>query len=573
MSGYDLSRNVLEQLREAADIVAVVGEHLTLRKTGRAYVGLCPFHGEKTPSFNVSREKGTYYCFGCKRGGDVIDFVMEIERVPFAEAVERLADRFGVRLPPASPEARRRKDERDQLGEVMEAAQALFTRHVGDDRPRAFLERRGVPLEVAAAFGLGYAVAEWRVLYDELRKRFPERVLIAAGLVVEGDAGRVWDRFRDRVTIPIRNVRGRIVAYGGRALGDENPKYLNSPETALFSKSQVLFHLDRAAAAFASAERAIVVEGYFDCIALQHAGFGETVATLGTSLSEHHARELSRRVPRVVVCFDGDAAGRTAAVAALRTLLAAALEVSVLLLPEGQDPDDVVRKEGTAGFAARVGAALPAGAFLLELMGPTRVERRRKLMETLEIVNACPDPVKRFEMRELLAHGAGVPLEELGAQAAPRVVARQTVAEDEAPEQAELALLRAFLHDLDPEQGAGFIHDLPLDGICHPGVRRVLEVLRRRVAEGAPVDAADVLSATDDPSDRRLLASLEHEAPKTARERIPTLIEVVRRRSDRLRSSGILDRMRAAVAAGDTETLAQLKAEQSALIKKRGRPS
>jgi hypothetical protein len=193
-------------------------------------------------------------------------------------------------------------------------------------------------------------------------------------------------------------------------------------------------------------------------------------------------------------------------------------------------------------------------------------------METLEIVNACPDPVKRFEMRELLAHGAGVPLEELGTREAPRVVARQTVAE-EAPEQAELALLRSFLHDLDPEQSAGFIRDFPIEGICHPGVRRVLEVLRRHVAEGAPVDAAEVLSATDDPSDRRLLASLEHEAPKTARERIPSLIEVVRRRSDRLRSSGILDRMRAAVAAGDNETLAQLKAEQSALIKKRGKPS
>ncbi len=572
MSGYDLSRHVLEQLREAADIVVVVGEHLTLRKTGRSYVGLCPFHGEKTPSFNVSREKGTYYCFGCKRGGDVIDFVMEIERVQFAEAVERLADRFGVRLPPASPEARRRKDEQDQLAEVMEAAQALFARRLGEDRPRAFLERRGVPLEVATGFGLGYAAAEWRALYDELRKRFPERVMVGAGLVVEGDGGRVWDRFRDRVTIPIRNARGRIIAYGGRALGDENPKYLNSPETALFSKGQVLYCLDRAARAFATADRAIVVEGYFDCIALQHAGFGETVATLGTALSEHHAREFARRVPRVVVCFDGDAAGRSAAVGALRTLLAAALDVSVLLLPEGQDPDDMVRSEGPAGFRSRVDAALPAGRFLLELMGPTRADRRRKLLEMLEIVNTCPDPVRRFEMRELLAHGAGVPVQELGTPETPRVVARQTAAE-EAPEQAELALLRSFLHDLEPEQSAGFIRDFPVDGICHPGVRRVVEALQRRVAEGTAVEATAVLAATEDPADRRLLASLEHEAPQTARERIPSLIEVVARRSDRLRSAGIIARMRAAEAAGDTETLAQLKAEQSLLIKKRGKPS
>ena len=363
MSGYDLSRPVLDQLREAADIVAVIGEHLTLRKTGRNYVGLCPFHGEKTPSFNVSREKGTYYCFGCKRGGDAIDFVMEIERVSFAEAVERLADRFGVRLPPASPQARQRKDEQEHLAEVMEAAQAVFVRHLADDRPRSFLERRAVSLEVAAEFGLGYAKGEWRALYDELRKRFPERTLIAAGLVVEGDEGRVWDRFRERVTIPIRNVRGRIIAFGGRALGDEKPKYLNSPETSLFSKSQVLFLLDRAARAFASADRAIVVEGYFDCIALHQAGLTETVATLGTALSEQHARELARRVPRVVVCFDGDDAGRQAAVGAVRTLLAASLEVSVLLLPEGQDPDDVVhlRCRAQAVRVEKIGAGTAFG--------------------------------------------------------------------------------------------------------------------------------------------------------------------------------------------------------------------
>lgn len=570
MSGYDLSRAVMDQLREAADIVAVIGEHLTLKKTGRNYIGLCPFHGEKTPSFNVSREKGTYYCFGCKRGGDVIDFVMEIERVSFADAVERLADRFGVRLPPASPQARQRKDEQDQLAEVMEAAQAVFARHLADDRPRAFLERRAVSMEAATEFGLGYAKGEWRVLYDELRKRFPERALIAAGLVVEGAEGRVWDRFRDRVTIPIRNTRGRIIAFGGRALGDENPKYLNSPETSLFSKSQVLFLLDRAVRAFASANRCLVVEGYFDCIALHHAGLTEAVATLGTALSEVHARELARRVPHVVVCFDGDDAGRQAAVAALRTLLSASLEVSVLLLPEGKDPDDVVRKEGGDGFRARVAAALTAGAFLLEMMGSTRQERRRNLLQTLAIVNACPDPVRRFEMRETLAHGAGVPLEELGSLGAPRVVARQTGAEN-SPEQAEVALLRSFFHDLEPERRAALVRDFPVDGVCHPGVRRVIEVLQRRVAEGAASELSDILSEIEDPLDRRLLASLEHEAPQTAQERIPSLIELVRRRGDRLRSTGLIARIREAESAGDTQALTRLKTEQSELIKKRSK--
>ena len=460
--------------------------------------------------------------------------------------------------PPSSPQARQRKDEQDQLAEVMEAAQAAFARHLSDDRPRAFLERRAVPLEVATEFGLGYAMGEWRALYDELRKRFPERTLIAAGLVVEGDEGRVWDRFRDRVTIPIRSARGRIIAYGGRALGDEKPKYLNSPETSLFSKSQVLFLLDRASRAFASADRAIVVEGYFDCIALHQAGLTETVATLGTALSEQHTRELARRVRRVVVCFDGDAAGRQAAIGALRTLLAASLDVSVLLLPEGQDPDDVVRGEGGDGFRARVAAALPPGEFLLELMGPTRQERRRNLVQSLEIVDACPDPVRRFEMRELLAHGAGVPLEELGGFGAPHAVARRSAAE-ELPEHAEIALLRSFLHDLEPTRSAEFIRDFPVDGICHPGVRRVIEILLRRTAGGGTVEIADVLSEIEDPVDRRLLASLEHEAPQTPPERIPSLIEIVRRRSERLKIAHLVARIREAECIGDTVLLDNLR--------------
>ncbi|MFH1176057.1 MAG: DNA primase [Acidobacteriota bacterium] len=295
MSNYDLSRAVVARVREAADIVQVVGEVLTLKKAGRNYTGLCPFHGEKTPSFSVSREKGTYYCFGCKKGGDVIDFVMEVERLTFPEAVERLAERFGVELPAASPESRRRRDEQAQLAEVIEAAQGFFAGHLSEDRPRAFLERRGMRLDFAAAFGLGYAPAAWRTLYDALQRRYGERALVEAGLAVEGEQGRLWDRFRDRVTIPIRLSRGQLVAFGGRSVGDDLPKYLNSPESALFSKGQVLFALDRAARSFAATNRAILVEGYFDCLALHQAGIEEAVATMGTTLSEHHARELARR--------------------------------------------------------------------------------------------------------------------------------------------------------------------------------------------------------------------------------------------------------------------------------------
>lgn len=568
MSDYDLSRRVLDQVREAADIVAVVGEHLTLRKTGRNHVGLCPFHGEKTPSFNVSRQKGTYYCFGCKRGGDVIDFVMELERVPFAEAVERLAERFGIRLPPASPEARRRKDEHDQLVEVIEAAQAVFVRQVGEDRPRAFLERRGVSLELAADFGLGYSKGEWRALYDELRRRFPERALVAAGLVVEGEAGRVWDRFRDRVTIPIRLTRGRLVAFGGRALGDETPKYLNSPESSLFSKSQVLFALDRATRAFAQADRAIVVEGYFDCIALHHNGFTETVATLGTALSEHHAKELARRVPRVVVCFDGDAAGRQAAVAAMRTLLGVALEVSVLLLPQGQDPDDVVRHEGAEAFRGRITGALPAAEFLLELMGENREDRRRNLLQTLEIVDSCPDPVRRFSMREALARGAGVPLDQLGWGGTPRVVATQAETAS-LPPPGELALLRSLLIDVRVERRGELLAQVPVEAVDHPATRAILDAMLKRAARGETLEISAITSDIDDGGVRRVVAALEHEVPETDEERL-TLI-ILRGLCDKNRKTRLADlslEIQRAEKQGNKEKLAQLQREKNALIKK-----
>jgi DNA primase len=568
MSDYDLSRRVLDQVRDAADIVTVVGEHLTLRKTGRNYVGLCPFHGEKTPSFNVSREKGTYYCFGCKRGGDVIDFVMEMERVPFAEAVERLAERFGVHLPSASPEARRRKDERDQLVEVIEAAQATFARQVGENRPRAFLERRGVPLELATDFGLGYAKGEWRALYDELRRRYPERALIAAGLVVEGEGGRIWDRFRDRVTIPIRLARGRLVAFGGRALGDETPKYLNSPESSLFSKSQLLFALDRASRSFARAGRAIVVEGYFDCIAMHQAGFVETVATLGTALSEHHARELARRVPEVVVCFDGDDAGRQAAVAALRTLLAASLQVTVLLLPAGRDPDDVVRREGAEGFRGRLEQALSAPDFLLELMGPTREERRRNLLNSIEIVDSCPDPVRRFAMREALALKAGIPYEQVTSLLAPRVLGpRQKATEDLEP--GERVLLRALVLDLPEERRAEFLSLVPANVIDHPIVRAIIQKMQEIVTRGEVADFQRLLSEFHDQDVRRLLAGLETEGRAVDEERFRTTLTELLEKLEKHQRAEHTRKLLEAEKSGDKEAVTRLAVEANKRIKLR----
>jgi DNA primase len=566
MSQYDMSRPVLARVREAADIVAIVGEVITLRKSGRNYMGLCPFHGEKTPSFSVSREKGTYYCFGCKKGGDVIDFVMEIERLTFPEAVERLAERFGVELPPASPESRRKHDEQAQLLEAVEAAQAFFLGHLREDRPRAFLERRGVELDFAAGFGLGYAPAEWRALLDSLQKRFSERSLVGAGLVVGGEQGRVWDRFRDRVTIPIRLSRGKLVAFGGRTLGDDTPKYLNSPETPLFSKSQVLFALDRAVRSFPKSDRAVVVEGYFDCLALHQAGIEEAVATLGTALTEHHARELARRVRHVVVCFDGDAAGRSAARSALRTLLAAQLEVGVMLLPAEQDPDDVMHREGPEAFRRRLDGALSPTDFLLEEMGTGREARRSNLLGALEVVDACPDPVRRFAMRETLAQAAAIPPERLGALAAPRVVASAGSPDPDEPSAGELALLRALLYDLPVDKRGAWLTRVRPAGIRHPAVREILARMDHCAAAGLAIEVFELMSELPDGDARRLVASLVS-VPETGEDQLREILPPFDRREVKQRLADITQQIREAERSGDEDALARLKREASELYR------
>ncbi len=567
MSQYDLSRPVLDRLREVADIVVVVGDHVTLRRAGRSYSGLCPFHGETAPSFSVSREKGTYYCFGCKKGGDVIDFVMEMERVTFVEAVERLAGRFGFDLPAASPEARQRRREEDALADAMEAAQAVFVGRIGDDEARAFLEARDLTPDVALEFGLGFAPNEWRVLYDALRRRFPEKALLAAGLIVQNESGRVWDRFRDRITIPIRVPRGTLVAFGGRIVGDGQPKYLNSPETALFTKSRVLYALDRANRVFADTDRAIVCEGYFDCIALHRAGLKESVATLGTSLTEQHARDLARKVPRVVVCYDGDRAGQEAAVAALRHLLAARLEVGVVLLPEGQDPDDVLRREGAEALRGRMDRAVDVADFLISRMGATRDERRRALPAALEVVDSCPDPVRRFVLREALAQGAGVPVDQLGAVAAPRVTAT-AAPEAELPPPGELALLRHLLVDVALERREALLEEIPSTLIVHPTVREILDRLHANLADGRTLEISSLTSHIEDGEVRRLLAALEYEAPATTDERFTLILRGLWRRYRDRRLAELQQELARAKASQDTKRLKELTVEWTELSRR-----
>lgn len=410
MVDIDLSRDSVTRVREAADLVDVVGDHVRLRKRGRTWEGLCPFHEEKTPSFSVDGEKGLYYCFGCHRGGDVFKFVMEIERLEFPEAVERLARRFGVQMPPRSPEAGRRRRDEDRLRGLLEEAQDFFATCLSQTEgaaARAELEHRGFGRDSWRSFGFGCAPDDWRRLLEHMTRRHPEGAVIEAGLAVRPESGSSpYDRFRNRLTFPIHSGDGRLVAFGGRILGDGEPKYLNSPETPLFRKRSTLFCLDRARRAIADASSVLVVEGYFDCLSLHRVGIANAVATLGTALTSDHARLLKRRLgPEgvAVLCYDADDAGRRAAATGAGVLLEAGIEVSVLALPQGADPDDVIREQGAEAFRSMLERPLSMLEFLLADLPRDPALRRRSGLKLAPLVMAAGDPAVRQNLVEELA--------------------------------------------------------------------------------------------------------------------------------------------------------------------------
>ncbi len=355
----------VDEVRAAADIVQIVGGYVKLRKAGANYMGLCPFHQEKTPSFAVHPVKQIFHCFGCGVGGDVFKFVMLIENASFPEALRRVAERAGVKLRETdiSAASDERTRERLTLQKVNEAAARFFAEQMSGTAEgraaRAYLADRGVSDQAVSRFRLGYAPADGRALGRYLTSAgFEPETLEKSGLIVrDGDGGRSLDRFRRRIMFPIANESGKVVGFGGRALGDDQPKYLNSPETPIYSKGRVLYHLDQAAGAIRKADAAVLVEGYMDAIAVASAGVDNVVASCGTSLTEAQVRMLGRYTRRVTVNFDPDSAGVAATERSLDLLLEAGFEVKVLALGGGLDPDAFVRQRGAEAYRALLAAA------------------------------------------------------------------------------------------------------------------------------------------------------------------------------------------------------------------------
>jgi DNA primase len=429
----------VDEVLARTDIVDLINSRVPLRKAGKDYQACCPFHDEKTPSFTVSREKQFYHCFGCGAHGSAIGFLMEYERQGFLDAVEELASHAGLELP-TEGEAFAAGPDRQPLYKVLEQAAGVYRRqlrqHPDAQRAVGYLKRRGLSGEVAAAFGLGYAPPGWDFLLRSLGgDRAVQQHLIESGLVVEQD-GKRYDRFRDRVMFPIRDVRGRVIGFGGRVLGDEKPKYLNSPETPVFHKGRQLYGLYEAQKAERHPKRLLVVEGYMDVIALAQYGILYAVATLGTATTGEHVQHLLRTAAELIFCFDGDRAGRAAAWKALEAVLPHATghqEVRFLFLPEGEDPDTLVRRDGQAAFAQRLAAAAPLSDFLFgQLKAQVDMDsldgRARLAALAKPLLEKIPAGLFREMLSERLASLVGVAPMQVGASPRNATIRRRAPA-------------------------------------------------------------------------------------------------------------------------------------------------
>src|SRR5437870_7765823 len=409
MAFVDLNDSVIAQVRSAADIVDFVAQVTPLKLAGKSYKGLCPFHREKTPSFHVDRAKGLFYCFGCGTGGDVFKFLALTERFTFPEAVEHVASRVGIELP------RRRKttreSDKDDLLEVVDEASEAFHQALGfpDNPARKYLDHRGVAEESIKKYGCGYAPDSWDYSLTRLARKHGEKTLELAGLVMPRKSGTgFYDRFRNRLMIPIHRETGALVGFGGRSLDGSDPKYLNSPESDLFNKSRLLYNLHRSKDAMRRIDRAILVEGYFDAIALDHAGVPGVVASMGTSLTTGQASLLRRFTTRVVIAYDGDDAGRNATLRAAPLLLAAGLTVSALDLQGEKDPDSLVQKHGVDRFLEVLSNATDIFDFALrEWAGEVNSLSGRQKSERVEafvpLLSAVADPVVRNDAAQRIA--------------------------------------------------------------------------------------------------------------------------------------------------------------------------
>jgi len=495
----------VDDLKSHADIVQVVQERVQLRRAGTSWKGLCPFHGEKTPSFNVHGDKGYFKCFGCGVGGDVIKFIELYDKVAFPEAVRTLAARFGVTVPEGedSKEDAEANRDREALLKAHEVAAAWFREQLAGP-PGAVARRqltdRGISDQMVATMGIGYAPAMREGLKARLLKEgFSQPLLVRSGLIVQRDDRTSVDRFRNRLMIPIHRDNGAIVAFGGRAMeSGQQPKYLNSPETPIYVKGKTLYGLHLSKGAIATAKHAIMVEGYFDVAQLLQAGITNVIASSGTALTPVQARLLKRFTSKVVLSFDPDTAGQGAAARTSELLVAEGFQVNVAMLPAGDDPDNFIRKFGGAAYQEKLRHSRQYLEYLLERTAAEHDfskddSRREFLGRMLAVAARIPDAAARDQFADRLAHKARITEEVVRAEIRKAAVQKQTAVEErKLPaigqiKPAEKGLIWALIHH--PESGIAALTDLEeedLNGIATQGILQQARSLQGIPAESLP---------------------------------------------------------------------------------------
>ncbi|KPK33801.1 MAG: hypothetical protein AMJ66_04830 [Betaproteobacteria bacterium SG8_40] len=414
-----IPQSFIEDLLARVDVVDVVESYVPLKRSGSNFSARCPFHNEKTPSFTVSQTKQFYHCFGCGAHGTAISFLMEYQGMGFIDAVKDLAARVGMTVPePSAPKEKAGGADEDLIGVVARAARFYKQQLKESEKAIGYLKGRGLSGEIAARYGLGYAPDDWQADYAK------STALSKAGLVIDGNEGRRYDRFRDRVMFPIQNQRGSIIGFGGRVIGKGEPKYLNSPETPLFEKGRELYGLVQARAGIRQYGVVVVVEGYMDVVALAQAGVEYAVATLGTATTPWQVQKLLKQADRVVFCFDGDTAGQRAAWRALENSLGQLVDgrqIGFLFLPEGEDPDSYVRARGKEAFEALLAAATPLSEYMLQELG-SRVNMRsaegraKFLQDAKPLLAQIKAPMLSLVLRKQIAGLADVSQAELDAR-------------------------------------------------------------------------------------------------------------------------------------------------------------
>lgn len=517
---------LIDEIRAANDIVEVISERVAVKKAGRNFKGLCPFHSEKTPSFNINPQRQIYHCFGCGAGGNVISFLMEFEKIGFIEAIKELAARAGIALP-----ERAGSDWREEKYDPVYKANAFAWRHFREcylsdaGRPaREYCAQRGLGEEVTETFKIGHATQGWDgLLKAAMREGVPEAALENAGLAIRRESGAgLYDRFRERLMFPLSVSGGRVAGFGGRALGEQEPKYLNTPETCVYHKGRYLYGLAEARLSIRTSREAILVEGYMDLLSLYQAGFHNAVASSGTALTDDQARLLGRFVDKVFVAYDGDAAGIAAAIRAAKTFVRSGVKVRVADFPGEQDPDSYLNTQGAAAVKERLEEARDFIDFFVHVKAPkTPDEREQAVKELLASVTAIDDPVKADLMLEkisdVLSIGRGAltrayeagraDVVERGGRRAAGAAARPTGAGVEtAAARAEKGLL-ALLLSGGPTAGR-IRQAIVADDFADPALRALATELLGVLPDDEPIDVAALAGRVDDVEARRLLTEI-----------------------------------------------------------------